>query len=233
MLSTLITLLLSLTVCGQQANQMTLEQWNKEAKTNIRLLPKYGHAVKTAEQKKSDKEFVETTLKQHSTKRAASEQLIDLGFKYINSDIKTAMYRFNQAFLLDSSNTDIYWGYAGIYMILGDYKNAERQYTEGLSINPKNTHLLTDYATYYMVQYSEASDEENGLKHLESAIKLLTKSFDLDSKDQNTSFKLAVCYFEKNDCENAQKFYKECLSTGGQPITEEFTKALTEQCNMK
>ena len=26
---------------------MTSEQWNEEAKTNIRLLPKYGHVTKT------------------------------------------------------------------------------------------------------------------------------------------------------------------------------------------
>ena len=35
------------------------------------------------------------------------------------------MYRFNQAYLLDSTNTDIYWGFGGVYMTLGDFENAK------------------------------------------------------------------------------------------------------------
>lgn len=57
---TSIILLLTSTVSGQQ---MTLEQWNEEAKTNIRLLPEYGHIQKTERQKQTDKEFIETVLK--------------------------------------------------------------------------------------------------------------------------------------------------------------------------
>src|SRR5437899_1211183 len=90
-----------LTSFGQQ---MTIDEWNEQAKSNIRLLPKYGHAIKTAGQKNADKEFIESTLKQFPTPGKASEHLIELGFKYLYKDIKTAMYRFNQAYLLDSTN---------------------------------------------------------------------------------------------------------------------------------
>jgi hypothetical protein len=53
---TLIISFFTLTTFGQQ---MTSEQWEEEAKTNIRLLPKYGHVEKTEAQKKSDQEFIE------------------------------------------------------------------------------------------------------------------------------------------------------------------------------
>lgn len=129
---TSVILLLASTVFGQQ---MTLDQWNKEAKTNMRLLPKYGHVQKTKEQKQADQEFIETALKLGATKRKASDDLISMGFKYLYRDIKTAMYRFNQAYLVDSTNTDIYWGFGGVYMRLGDYASAEKQYKEGLAIN--------------------------------------------------------------------------------------------------
>ncbi len=33
------------------AQPMTINQWNEEAKTNIRCLPKYGHVEKTAGQR--------------------------------------------------------------------------------------------------------------------------------------------------------------------------------------
>ena len=232
--------LFSLTTFGQKysdvmGQKMTSEQWNEEAKTNIRLLPKYGHIPKTEGQKSADKEFIETTLKKYPTNREASEHLIELGFKYLYNDVKTAMYRFNQAYLLDSTNTDIYWGYGGVYMTLGDLENAQKIYLEGLSIDPKSTHLLTDYGTYFMTQYYELQplDEKNALVHLDSAINYMTKSYQFDNKDQNTTFKLSVCYYQKKDCKNAWKYYNECKSLGGQPITEDFTNALTEQCKIK
>jgi hypothetical protein len=129
LLSICLFILSSLTVGAQQ---MALDQWNEEAKTNIRCLPKYGHVEKTAGQLEADTIFIQNTLTEFTSKRLASEHLIDLGFKYIYHDVKTAMYRFNQAYLLDSTNSDIYWGYGGVYMILQDYPRAKEQYEEGL-----------------------------------------------------------------------------------------------------
>jgi len=220
------------TAFGQQ---MTLEQWNEEAKTNIRLLPKYGHAEKTEAQKKADQEFIETLLKLDSTNRKASDRMIRIGFNYLYKDIKTAMYRFNQAYLLDSTNTDIYWGFGAVYMTLGDYEKAEKQYLEGLAINPDNTHLLTDYGTYFMAQYSlmQPIDKKTALTNLEKAIDYLTKSYNIDQTDQNTTFKLSICYWNKDDCDNAWKYYDICKELGGQPITEDYTKDLMKNCKRK
>lgn len=238
---TFVVTLLSFTTFGQTVSEvmgghtMTLKEWNNEAKTNIRLLPKYGYTPKTEGQKAADKEFIETTLKEYPSNRKASDHLIELGFKYLYKDIKTAMYRFNQAFLLDSTNSDIYWGYGGVYMILGNLEGAEKQYIEGLSINSRNIHLLTDYGTYFMAQYYglQPLDEKKAVHNLDSAINYLTKSYQLDKTDPNTTFKLSICYFQKDDCSNAWKYYNECMSVGGQPITEDYTKALKDKCKTK
>jgi len=229
---TSIILLFTSSVIGQQ---MTLEQWNEDAKTNIRLLPKYGYAQKTEAQKKLDKEFIETALKQDTTNRKASEHFISLGFKYLYRDIKTAMYRFNQAYLLDSTNTDIYWGFGGVYMTLGDFTKAEEQYKAGLAINPSNSHLLTDYGTYFMVQYYiiQPIDPQKALTNLDNAIKYMQQSFKLDPTDQNTTFKLSVCFWNKGDCDNAWKYYDICKTLGGQPITEDYTSELNKKCKRK
>ena len=198
---------------------MTLDQWNEEAKTNIRCLPKYGHVEKTAGQLEADTIFIQNTLTEFTSKRLASEHLIDLGFKYIYHDVKTAMYRFNQAYLLDSTNSDIYWGYGGVYMILQDYPRAKEQYEEGLLHDSVNTRIMTDYGTYFVVQDMP-----------DSAIKYLSRSYILDSANQNTSFKLAACYYFKEDCKNAVYYYKRCKSLGGQPLTKEFVDSLQTKC---
>lgn len=229
---TTILIFLTLASFGQQ---ITLTQWNEQAASDIRLLPKYGNTPKTDGQKSADKEFIETTLKQYPDNRKASDHLIELGFKYLYKDIKTAMYRFNQAYLLDSTNTDIYWGYGAAYMTLGDLANARKQYLEGLAIDSQSTHLLTDYGTYFVSQYYalRPANEKNALLQLDSAINYMSRSYRIDSKDQNTTFKLSVCYFRKKDYENAWRYYDECRLLGGQPITENYSKALTEQCKIK
>lgn len=213
--------------------------WAEQAKTNIRLRPKYGHIPKTEEQKKLDESFINETMKQESFKgdrTAASNHLITLGFSYLSrGDAKTAMYRFNQAYLLDSLNTDIYWGYGAVYMSLGNQEEAVQQYQEGLSQNPNNTHLLTDLGTYYLGQYYllKSKHKEIATTNLDTAISYMLKSYELDNKDQNTTFKLSVCYWNKSDCDNAWRYYNECKALGGQPINDAYTNDLKKSCKPK
>jgi tetratricopeptide (TPR) repeat protein len=222
------------------AQQLNSNEWEEQAKSNIRLLPKYGWAQKTKEQKEADEKFIIETMELeqfNGDRTAASNHLIQLGFTYLyNKDVKTAMYRFNQAYLLDSSNTDIYWGYGAVYMTLGNFDKARKQYANGLRKQPNNPHLLTDYGTYFMSRYYDVAaknPKEKATIYLDSALNYLTKSYQVDSKDKNTSFKLSVVYNLKNDCANAWKFYDACKAQGGQPITEEYTKELMKKCKRK
>ena len=230
---TVLLVLLSVTVFAQQ---ITWEEWELQSKTDMRLLPKYGNLEKTEKQKKADVIFIETMLKQDSSYRKASDRFIRLGFYFLfNNDLKAAMYRFNQAYLLDSNNTDIYWGFGDVYMTLGQYQKAKKQYEEGLKINPDNTHLLTDYGTYFLWQYATLKpiDKEKAMVKLDSAMTYMTKSYNLDSTDQQTVFKLSILYWNKGDCDNVWKYYDECKSLGGQLITEAYTNDLQKECKLK
>jgi Tfp pilus assembly protein PilF len=215
--------------------QPSFEQWEKESRTNIRLLPKYGHQPKTEDQKKADLEFTATALKADTTSRKASDHLIRLGFNYLYTDIRTAMYRFNQAWLLDSANSDVYWGFGAIYMTLGNYGKAKEQYTEGLKLSPGSAHLLTDYGTYFMAQYYALQPilPSGAQSNLDSALTYFGRSYAADPKDQNTLFKLSVAYWNKGDCESAWNYYDECMKNGGAPITANYTKDLKKKCRRK
>lgn len=232
----LTILLFSITTFSQQ---MTMNEWDELAKSNTRLLPKYGDIPKTEDEKKSDALFIEETLqleKFNGDRTAASNNMIRLGFNYLyRGDLKTAMYRFNQAYLLDSLNTDIYWGYGAVYMQLKKYEKAKEMYEEGLTQNPNNTHLLTDYGTYYMNHYYllNARDEKLASSHLDIAITYLLKSHQLDKTDQNTTFKLSICNWIKGNCKKAWEYYDKCMDFGGKPITEAYTNDLQKKCGRK
>lgn len=223
--------------------QISFEEWKEESKTNKRLLPRCGHLPKTQREIASDSDYVKQmmALPQFKSRRDASNHLIGLGFQYYyRPDLKTAMYRFNQAYLLDTTNTDIFWGYGAVYMALGQYTLAKEQYEIGLAIDSYNTHLLTDLATYYMQQFytiieMPESDivknpEELAMAAMDSAIFYLRKSYGLDPKDVNTVYKLSVCFWNIDDCTNAWKYYDEAVALGGRPITKEYIEDLKKRC---
>lgn len=213
--------------------------WDQEAQSNIRLRPKYGLVEKTESQKEADKEFVEATLNGaqfKGNKRAASDHMIKLGFVYLNrGDLKTAMYRFNQAYLLDPDNPEQYWGYAAVYMSLEKYEDARLQYQAGLELQPDNTHLLTDLGTYYVVMHinNRATNPAKAIVSLDTAITIFNRSYELDKHDPNTSFKLSAAYFSNGDCKNALKYLDICDQSGGDPVTDDYREALATMCNPK
>ena len=209
------------------AQQMSYNEWQQEAKSDTRLLPEYGNVKKTKEQVGSDEELINIALKADTTHRKASDHFVRLGFTYLGrGDIKTAMYRFNQAYLLDPKNENIYWGYGAIYGSFNDYETAVVQYDKGLSINPRSAVILTDKATTYFVRFQQDHDKVK----LDTAIDLLHKSYSVDANNANTTYKLSICYFLSNDCTNAWKFYNECKKSGGEPIAENYTEALKKMC---
>lgn len=237
-LLTVTILLFGLSTFGQPINSA---EWEAEAKTNIRLLPKYGRAAKTDNQKKFDRKFIDQMMQLEQfggDRTAASNHMIAIGFSYLYSgDPKTAMFRFNQAYLLDSLNSEIYWGYGAVYMALGDFEKAKKQYEEGLSQSPDNTHLLTSYGSWYLARpYDlESIDEaaEAVYKNIDSALTYLLKSYYLDPRYQDTAYKISLCYWLKDDCDNAWRFYDICNSLGGQAIPKAYKSDLKKKCKRK
>ncbi len=225
-----ILLILLIVSCFKTyAQEMTYKRWQKESQEDIRMLPEYGNVKKSDEQIKSDNELINEELKQSGTREKASDGLVRLGFDYMyKGNLKTAMSRFNQAWLLNPKNEDAYWGFGSIYFMLGNQDAALLQFNKGLSINPSSTNIITDVATIFMSKYATNHNKTD----LEKAINLFNKSYNINPKNQNTLFKLSALYLYVNDCGNAKKFYDLCMDLGGKPITEEYKKAISEQCKL-
>ncbi|MDB5016786.1 MAG: hypothetical protein JWQ84_1618 [Mucilaginibacter sp.] len=210
------------------AQQISYPQFQEEAKSEINLQPEYGNVPKSTGQLEEDRIFIETVLRQDTTRRKGSDHLVKLGFIYLSKgDFETAMRRFNQAWLLDSKNENAYWGYGAIYGSFNDYNKAIIQYDKGLVLNPQSSVILTDKATLYFMQFQQEQDPVK----LSTAVDLLKRSYAIDAANVNTTYKLSICYFLNKDCINAWKFYNECQKLGGQPIAENYTSALKKMCN--
>lgn len=212
---------------GNDSGQLTYEQWKEAAKTEIRLNPMYGHWKKSSEQKAADERLINENVAQQGTRRKGSDALIRIGFDYLyKGNIKTAMYRFNQAWLLDSTNADVFWGFSAIYFTYKDTKKSMQMLEEGLQLDPGNAHLITDKATIYLVNSRSGADKGN----LQKAIMILQESYAIDPLYDNTLFKLSMSYFLNQDCANAKRYYEECMKVGGKPIPADFARVLKERC---
>jgi tetratricopeptide (TPR) repeat protein len=226
-MKSLFLFFISLISLASFAQQVNYAQWKEEAKSEINLVPEYGNATKTKEQIAVDDDFIKVCLKEDGTYQKASGHMVKLGFKYLyQGDIKTAMRRFNQAWLLDHKNENAYWGFGAIYFTFSDYAEALKQLDKGLVINPNSSNILTDKATIYNGYFISKHD----INDLNKAIALFNQSYKIDPGNQNTLFKMSVAYFYKQDCANAMRYYNECMKLGGQPIPQGYADALKKQC---
>jgi tetratricopeptide (TPR) repeat protein len=224
----LLTIFFTFLIISCFAQQITYDQWKEDAKSEIRLQPEYGHVIKNMEQLEADQQLIDEEVQSYGTHRKASDKLVEMGFNNIyNNDLKQAMYRFNQAWLLDPKNENVYWGFGAIYLTYNDYDEALSQYQKGLVINPHSSNILTDKATVFTIAYNSKHD----INDLNKAIDIFIQSYKFDPLNQNTLFKLSAAYYYKQDCTNAWRYYSECMKLGGKPISPGYGDALKKLCD--
>lgn len=96
----------------------------------LNTLPRYGGAAKSKALRKLDQQFISQSLKQYQqNRRAASESSVSEGWSYFYaSDLTTSIKRFNQAWLLDSTNASVYYGFSACLTEQGDPAAAHRYF---------------------------------------------------------------------------------------------------------
>ncbi len=72
-------------------------------------LPMFGGVTKNAAMIQADNDFIATVLAKGVTRAQGSDKMVVLGWQYFfQHDYTTAMKRFNQAWLLDPDNGDLF-----------------------------------------------------------------------------------------------------------------------------
>lgn len=215
---------------GQQAS---FNSWKLEAKKDKRMLPEYGNIEKNAEEKATDAQFITALVEAGKSKSAGAHEMIRIGFDYLyRGDLKTAMYRFNQAYLLNPENSGVYWGYGSVYTALGAYELARKEYTKGLALEPESAAIITDYGTTYLGEYYNLirSSRKKAVLKLKLAKNKFLEAYVIDPNYINTTYKLSIVYLNSGDCENAKKYLKATRKLGGQPITKEYLADFNTRC---
>jgi hypothetical protein len=120
--------------------------------SKINLLPMYGRTPKSPRLINADMKFVKAAIEEHGSADSASRYYVGVAWQYLyRNDISTAMKRFNQAWLLDSLNSDVYWGFgATIGYRNGDVDSALSFLTYAAALkNEPNERLSSNIAFAY------------------------------------------------------------------------------------
>lgn len=89
--------------------------------------PQYGETPLTAEVQKINDKFIQEVTQAYGSKERALEEALKWAWKlYEQGDYSTSMKRFNQAWLLDKNNTEIFHGYSLILQKWGYASEAQK-----------------------------------------------------------------------------------------------------------
>lgn len=208
------------------SQEISFEEFQEEAKLNKELLPKYGNTAKTEEEKKADEAFIKEALILYSNTSKATSRLVESGYKSLEDDPKYAMNSFNKAFLIDSTNANIYCGYGMLYDHFDQYEMAYKYYQEGLDLNPRNTMLLNAMAKNLQNQYVDSKNNDL----LKESIEFLHTSFRESPNNSETSKLLSLAYMKLENCDQAKLYFKVYLAAAQVANDDEFVQQMEEYC---
>lgn len=199
---------------------------SQDCAEGINKLPMYGGLKKCKEQIEADRRFLSECDKEYKSRKEASAHMVMRGWQYLyNKKTDTAMMRFNQAWLLDSLNSETYWGFGNLLGAQGKFKESIPFFERSLTLNSNNAKVLHDMS----VSYGNAFVQTRDKKYLNVSISTLKKAINLDAKNAQFYGELtaAYCYFVQKD--SANKYLKVTEQLDPNAINPEVKKLLTSK----
>ncbi len=112
--------------------------------------------------------------------------------------MNTAIKRFNQAWLLDSTNATAYWGFGAVTGERREYTTSLNYFQMARKLDPSNTKVMLDVSQTLLMRYEVTKQSAD----LDNAITSIQVFLD-DSHDASGNFqayeKMAAAYLFKGD----------------------------------
>ncbi len=202
---------------------------SQDCPENINILPMYGvnsGVKKCKEQLQIDKDFIEECDKYFkSRKEAVSRHLKDAWAYFYKKDYDNSMKRFNQAWLLDSTNADVYWGFGNILGMQLKFEESLTYFNKSLKLNPKNSKVWLSKGT----SYAQMFVKNNDIKLLNKAIDNFRIAAELDNKNVEAYAQLTMAYSYYMEKDSALVFLKITDKLDANAINPEVRKFLMEK----
>ncbi|MFA5177575.1 MAG: hypothetical protein WC440_05475 [Candidatus Omnitrophota bacterium] len=144
---------------------------------------------------------------------------------YYQGDLNTAIKRFNQAWMFDRENYEVYWGFGLIMGRRASQEAPETSLKESIRFlqiangkNPKNGRIIGDLAfSHTLLGYyykSEQKKNKEAEEQFEKAGKLFADAFMADPKYPPTVANWSVFYFYTGDFIKAKSKAEDAVKMG-------------------
>lgn len=134
------------------------------------------------------------------------------------------MMRFNQAWLLDSTNADAYWGFGNLLGIQNQLKESIPFFERSIKLNPNNPRVWESASTSYGQLFVKTNDVEL----LKTSINYLKKAIQLEPNARTYGqLTAAYTYFMQKD--SARKYLAITDELDPKAIHPEVRKILNEK----
>ena len=170
----------------------------------INLQPMYGKEKKCPGQIEADRIFLEAMDQEfHGDRKEASRERAERAWQYFYANIPdTCMMRFNQAWLLDSTNAEVYWGFANLLGKQKKFTESLLFFNRSLQINPENALVWESASLSYGNLFLETQDQNK----LDSCVIYLKNSAKLKPENPRVYAKLVGIYSEISQKDSARKY---------------------------
>lgn len=170
---------------------------------DLDLIPMYGDSERCKAQVDLENKFIKSCKMQYNTRDEACREMVRFGWKhYAKGDLDTAMRRFNQAWLLDSLNADIYWGFGMILTDRGSFSEAVSYYNRALQIDPRKSTVRNALA----LNYEALFDKSHDTIYLQSAINEMKKTL---ADSIPNYYRLLAHLYEKKGSADSSNLYSD------------------------
>jgi len=173
----------------------------------------YGGVFKTSQMRLADQEFVAAAKRDFSTPRAASDHYADLGWAFIRrGDLRTAIRRFNQCWLLDESNPTCFWGFGTFEQQQSHTGKAIEYLEKAQGMMPSaSVDLSVDLATTYAQKSQEpASDPALPGQLMDKANALFQRASAAEPDNQKVPCVWAMVLLQTHDTRRACQVVDRC-----------------------
>lgn len=181
---------------------------------------------RTAAQRASQQKFLKNSTKRFKSRKLAGKYYVLQARRTFNEQkLDSASYLFGRAWLLDSTNNDILWGYGKVYGSRKQHDKALFILYRALEKDRKNPQLLTDVATSHLNSFYATSNPYDLLQ----SKKLLQEAIKLNPKQPGVYYKMAINSYYLKEYEQAWKYLHLSMGSKKAKADKTFVTALLEK----
>lgn len=207
---------------------------SQEQKSRIDEAPMYGGIDRSQvpELVSADQEFISAVTKEFGSREKSSQLWVEQGFKFYNQDrLGMAMRRFNQAWLLNPENAEVFAGFGSVLHDQGKYCEAMQMMDKALSLAPPSYQgIYTDAARVMTLcaVSDEVISEQKQSRLIAESEALYQKAEKSESNKAYTYGSWATAYYWRGDYSEAWKMINKQRAEGGTPANR-FIQLLSKE----